>query len=56
MTCKGRKDRPEFSVHQQCPEDTKQVNILYLSLPIKKHIFGMIYLLWHRPHFSLINN
>ena len=48
QSIRPEKDRPVFSVHQQCPKVSKQVSISHLSLPVKNHIF------WHEPHFSLI--
>ena len=51
--CKIQKE-PVFSVHWQCPKVAKQVSIIHFFLPVKNHIFGMTYVLWHRLHFSLI--
>ena len=51
---KEKKDRKDFSAHQQHPELTKWLSIIHLSLPIKNHVFfGMTYLLWHIGPTSL---
>ena len=53
-TCERGKDRQNYSAHQQCPKFSKWVSIFHLSLPVKNHVFSMTYLLWHVPHYSLV--